>query len=252
LQPPQIDPGFRDLAALNQNEMSMSTGVRSLQNVDPKGNIEFATLNAFIQLSMTQLEPYTRNAEKCMAALGRMAFLWVMESGDTVEGYRMQTKSKTQLQGQQVDVGPEDFDPEHLHPSCTLIANTPTDKMQLANMFATLINAGAQIPWSEVVERLSLGFPEPLREKWQDEQLRTIALQDFSQKIQGQTAMNLQQIKEQLQASLKQAEQANASKREPMQPGGEGFDPAMMGSTGNEAAPNVVNRSAIEANNNGR
>lgn len=249
LQPPPMDPGFLQLSNNNQGAMALSTGIRYLQNVEAKGNIEFATLNAFVQLAMTQLEPYTRNAEKALAELGKMAFLWIKETKDVVPAYRTKTSAKNRQAGARIVMEPDRFDPEDLFITCELIPNTPTDKMQLVNMFATLKNAGAQIPWSEVIERLSFGFPEPLRERWQDEQVQLLALELFSEKMKGQVGLELQQIQGQLQMSLQQEAMANQPQGQPVQgqSQGQGFDTAQGGSSGAEMAPQMTQTAARQA-----
>jgi len=135
MQPQLLDPGFATLDAENQGEMAMSTGVRQLQAMESPSNVQYATINAMIQLAMSQLEPYTRNAEKAMIGLAKLAFLWVAETGDTVRAYRMNTESNTRPQAQQIAMSRGKFDPEQLFISCKFTPNAPTDKMQLISEY---------------------------------------------------------------------------------------------------------------------
>lgn len=222
LMPPPIDPALRELMANNSGRMGQSSGIKKLQNMDLAGSMQYSTMNAYIQLTMTALEPYKRTTEKAWEQAAKIMFMWIKETKDSVTGYRAKVNKSGQTKGDAITIGPEDFETEDLFISCELIANSPTDKMQLVNMYSSLKQAGAQVGWGELLERLGMGTPEVLKADWLKEQLEGVAMQNFVKDLEAKQQMQIQaatmQMQSQLQqeqaaqqAALQQAQQAQAA-----------------------------------------
>ena len=250
VSPPPLDPGVRELMDRNNASMGSGIGVKGLQNSDITGNVQFAAVNAQIQMGKTVLDPHVRNFEKTMAHLGRMMFKWVQYMDDTVTSYRNKT-TKSGTRGSKINVSPKDFDPDRLQIICELMANTPTDDMQRWNMFSGMLQTGLKIPQSEIVERLEMGDPNVLKQEFFKEKVEDMAFQLFQQQKQMELQMQQQQAQQAMQQQ--QAQQAQAAQAQqgggmvpPDQGGGspsfdqtqgQGYDPNQGGSSPMEAAP---------------
>lgn len=250
LIPPPIDQAFNQLSAEDQGRMSQSTSMQSLLSLgNNNNNVQFATINAIIQINMTQLESYKRTMEKALKGLGKMAFKWIKFVGKSETAYRPAPGGNGLMQGQQISIGPEDFDEETLFIEAKLIPNAPTDKMQLVNMAVQLKQAGFRIPDSEAIERLGYGNPEALAERWAQEQMEQTALQQFIKErdaeLQVQTQAAIMQLQLQSQGQPPQEQPPQQQGQAPVMPGGQGMNPAMGGSSPMEAAPDMT-RTAIE------
>jgi len=208
MQPPPIDTALTQLTATNSGRMSQSLGVRNLQSMQMSGNVQYSTMNAYIQLQMNALEPYKRTCEKAWEQAAEIMFYWVKETGDSVTGYRAKPKSEQKFKGEAITLGPEDFEIEDLHIACELIANTPTDKMQQVNMYSSLKQAGAQIGWGELLERLGMGNPEVLKQDWMTEQLENVAMQNFVEELKAKLQLQIQAQTMQMQSQLQQQQMA--------------------------------------------
>lgn len=226
LMPPPIDPALRELMASNANRMGQSVGIKKLQGMEMAGNVQYSTMNAYIQMQMTALEPYKRTTEKAWEQAAKIMFMWLKETGDKVMAYRDRVNKSGQAKGMAITVGPEDFETEDLFISCELIANTPSDKMQMVNMYSSLKQAGAQIGWGELLERLGLGTPEVLKQDWMTEQMEGVALQNFIEQLKAQQQMQVQAQQMQMQQAMQQeqAVQQQAMQQQaqpPQQPQGD-------------------------------
>lgn len=208
LVPPPIDAGLQQLAQTNAQRMGQAVGIRNLGLTDIAGNVQFSTVQAQIQLQLTALQPYKRTDEKALCHLALIMFKWIKYTGKSEIAYRTQkrVRKEGQVNGQQVLVGPDDFDPDEMIISCELLSNSPTDKQQMVNMYATLKQAGAQVSWGELLERLGMGNPEMLKQGWLDEQLEGAVLQDFVEKMQMQRQLQMQSQQMQMQHAMQQAQ----------------------------------------------
>jgi hypothetical protein len=232
--PPPIDPGIRELADRNTQKAASATGLKGLQNMNMVGNVQFASINAMIQVSKSTLDPYLTCYQHNAVELGRLAFLWVAKTGITVTAVRTKNKNieKGKVKGQKINIGPKDFEPRNMLILCELLTASPGDEMQRMNVFQTAKQVGLHIPDSEILERMNWGSPEVLEQQWLKEQIANLALQQF-QKMQD---MQLQMMASQMQAAMQQqmmAAQAPAQGQPPpdqmggaqMMPGGEANNP---------------------------
>jgi hypothetical protein len=242
-QTPPLDPAWSQLSAQDRAIMAQSTSIQTLQGVQPQSNVQFATVNAFIQLSLTSLEPYKRTVEKVLAAAAKMMFKWLKASEDRTGGielgYRTQP-TKTQRAGQKIAMSAADFDPDKMFITATLIPNTPTDRLQLANIALQLIQSGMPIPMAEHMERLGYSNPAILKQDWETEQVDKAALGAFIQQMQAMAQLQVQA--QQMQMQMAQQQQMAQSTPQPMLQGagGQGFNPAQGGTPPAEAAPQLT------------
>jgi len=209
LQPPPIDTAITQLASVNTDRISQNLGIRNLQSMQMSGNVQFSTMNAFIQLQMAALEPYKRTTEKAWEQAAEIMFMWVEKTKDTVTGYRTKSKGEgKKAAGASITMTADDFEIEDLHIKCELIANTPTDKMQQVNMYVALKNAGAKISWGELLERVLGVNPEIAERKWMDETIADLAFSNFSETLKAELQMQIQEKTMQMQSQLQQEQAA--------------------------------------------
>lgn len=255
LVPPPLDPAMTQLEAQNTAISGQTTGIKGLANIEIAGNVQYAAVQAVVKLHTTALVPYVRTWEKANAQLADMAFMWLSQGdGYTEIGYRTKSKGDGKDAGMGIVVSPKDFDSEDLFISCTAVANTASDKMQDANYYATLKNAGAHIAWKEVLEKLSEGNGDVLEAEWLDEQAVNTALQIKTAELQAQLQQKIKEMDMQMQMQQQQMQQAQQMQMQqaqmqaqqpqpqpqgpvppdesnPMIPGGQGMNAAMGGET---------------------
>jgi len=254
MSPPPIDPALSQLSGSNASRMSSSLGMRNLQSMEMSGNVQYSTLNAFIQLQMARLEPYKRTAEKAWEQAAEIMFYWVKETGDKLTAYRTKSKNEQKMKGMSLVVGPEDFEIEDLHIQCDLIANTPTDKMQQVNMYSALKGAGAQIGWGDLLERLGMGNPEILKQDWMNEQLEGVALQNYVEKLKAEIQMEIQakqmemqnQMQQQQQMQQMEMQQQAQGPQNAVIPNGQMNDPAAGGLPPMMSAPGMTQNQVMQ------
>lgn len=249
LIPRQLDPAFNELSAQDRTLMNSSTSIQQISNVSNSSNVQYATADLFMQISLTQLESYKRTFEKAWKELGILCFQWLKQADATEIGYRRADKGKPLARGEQIVVGPNDFVQDELFIECKLIANTPTNKMQLVNMAVQMKQAGLQVPDEEHIEKLGFGNPEALQERWFEEQTTLLAFQMFTEEQKAALQMMIAQKQAEMQmqmqnAALEASGQANPDQGQPVIPGGEGANTNNGGMPGVMSAP--IGRKALE------
>lgn len=203
--PPPIDPAMSQLSGANTAKSAQTTGIKGLASIEIAGNVQYAAVQAVINLHKTTLVPYVRTWEKAMSQLGDMCFMWLKSgNGYTEVVYRTQDEGAGRNKGDGITVTPDDFEPDDLFITCTAVANTLGDKMQEANFYATLKNAGAHIAWKEVLENLSLGNGDVLEAEWVDEQAMSIAVQMKTAELQAQLQQKIKEMDAQMQLAMAQ------------------------------------------------
>lgn len=234
VQPPPLDAAFQQLSAEDRSLMAQSTNIQALAGVTPSSNVQYATVQAFVDISVSQLAPYARTVEKILSGLGYMMFRWLKKADKTEVGYRMQNKSGQRVRGEKFNVGPEDFDIEKLFISVKLIANKPTDKLQQVNMMQMIKQAQLPIPDDELMEGMGFGHPKALEDRWEEQQIERAAMANFiqTQQAQSQLAIQQEQTRMQLEAQARMQQSQpnqNGPQTPPAVPGGEGMNPANGG-----------------------
>jgi hypothetical protein len=235
--PPPIDQGLQQLASLNSQRMGKSAGIKNLGLQDIAGNVQFSTVQAQVQLQLTALQPYKRTDEKALVQAAYLMFRWLDFADGTEVAYRKNPKKEGQFKGEGIALSKGDFDPDVMIISCELLSNSPTDKQQLVNMYSTLKQAGAQIAWGELLERLQLGNPEMLKQGWLDEQLEGSALKDFVDEQAAKLQLQVEQKKMEIQAALqqRQMQQQQQAQQAAQQPSPEQM--AMLAQQGGGSPP---------------
>lgn len=240
-----LDPAWNELSAQDRALMAQSTSIQTLAGVQPKSNVQFATVTAFVQLSLTALEPYKRTVEKVLAEIGGIAFKWMKAYGFSEMSYRTKPYQGKPV-GEKISMSIEDFDPESLFISATLMPNTPTDKLQNANIVTQLINSGLPIPDEEHMEKLGYPNVSALKAKWEEEQMEKIALKTISQMKELEVQLEAEKAKLAMMSSAGApppgggAGPAPTNPGQPMIPGGEANNPAMGGAPPAMSAPSLT------------
>lgn len=251
MSPPPIDPALSQLANTNIARLSQTTGMKGLSSIQVAGNVQYSAVQAVIQLHMTSLQPYVRTVEKANAQLGDLCFQWIKKAGST-EVYWRETKKGEGMKdrGMGATIEPNMFDPELLFIECRLIANAPTDKQQLFNMYAQLKQSGAHISWKYILDdKLNIGNGDVLEAEWLDEQAGDVALQQKIKQLDAQLQDQIKQRDADRQMQMQQQAQEQAQQMQqpqgqvapdqsnPMIPGGDGYNAAQGGQPTAPAMP---------------
>lgn len=261
-QPPPLDEGVFTLAGQVSQQVDSATGVKRLAGMDIGGNLQFSTVNALVDLQLTNIEPYKRLSEKAATGIVLTMFKWIKFTGDNVVGYRMKKSAPEQVQGEEIIMSPDDFDEDKLLLEVTFTSKS--DKMQMVNMVVQLKQAGFRVPDDEFLEKVGYKNPAVLADQWELQQLEQAALQEFIQERQMKQQLKMEEAQMQMQQAAQQeqmaAEQeammqqmaqdpnaqggmgqmANPDQGQPMMPGGQGFNGAMGGDSTMTAAPGMT------------
>lgn len=240
LMPPPLDPAFNELSGQDQSLMAQSVSIQNLSAVNPASNVQFATVQAWIQLALTDLEPYKRTDERFWAAIGKMAFRWLYKTDSVEIGYRSYDKGPQKKKGQKIMIDPKSFDPAKMFVTAKLLPNTPTDKTQLTNQALQLKQGGFPIPDEEAIERLGYGNPEALKARWQKEQIENKALANFFAMLDGQTQIMLQNAAMAMAQQQQMQQQPQQAPAPPIMPEGQAVNPAQGGMPPAMAAPEMT------------
>jgi hypothetical protein len=242
---PPLDPALREMMVINGQRGGSTVGIQNLGLMDIAGNVQFSTVQAQIQLQLTALQPYKRTAEKALVQTALLMFKWIKAADTSEVGYRTNVRSEGQFAGEGIMVEAQYLDPNSMIISCELLSNSPTDKQQLVNMYVTLKQAGAQVAWTELLERLGLGNPEQNKKMWLDEQLENAAMQNFVAEMQQAVQLKAQaaqmQMQSQMQMEQMQAQQMqNIPATDAINPEGANFDPNQGGQPPMMAEPGMT------------
>lgn len=231
--PPPLDQAVMTLSAEVDGQIESALGVKKLSSISG-ANQQFSTVQAIIDLHMTNLEPYKRASEKVVKQSIELMFKWLDFTGDTSTAYRLRKNSPEQITGEEILLTPDDFDLDNLIIKVTLI--NKNDKMQAANRITMLKQAGLRIPDAELLEEVGYVNPEILASKWEDEQLQNAALQLLIKKLQSQLDLETQaqQMQMQMEAQQAQMQQQMAAQQQAQQPP---QDPNAQGMNGQMANP---------------
>lgn len=223
--PPPLDPAVMTLSAEVDGQIESTLGVKKLSSISG-ANQQFSTVQAIIDLHMTNLEPYKRVSEKAIMQTVELMFKWGNFTGDTINAYRLQKRTLEQATGEEIPLSPDDYDLDNLIIRVELI--TKSDQMQAANRITMLKQAGVRIPDSELLEEVGYSNPEILASMWEDEQLQNAALQLLIKKLQSQLDLEVQAQQMQMQMQAQQAQ---------MQQQAQPQDPNAQGQMGQMANP---------------
>lgn len=239
---PQLDPGLREIVDRGRARITSTTGVKVLQNLDISGNLQYATVQALLQMALGQLTPQQNVAEKCLTQIGERMLEWIAFTGDKINAFYLQDygKVKTRRRGAQVSISPDEIDLESMTIKCKLMANTPTDKNQRVTT-AVLAHEKLGVPLNELTEDLGYGSPEIMESEFLKETIFRAVLQSF---IETQRAAAMQK-------AVPQQGQVPSQKGIPSPSqefiGGEGYNQAAGG-----ASPLTADRDLTRENVTGR
>lgn len=257
--PPPLDNGVFTLASQVSQQVDSATGVKRLAGMDIGGNLQYSTVNALIDLQLTNIEPYKRLSEKGATGIVLTMFKWIKFSGDDVVGYRTKKTIPEQIQGEEIIMTPDDFDFDKLLLEVTFTSKS--DKMQQINMISQLKQNGFRVPDAELLEKVGFKNPEVLADQWEVEQIQQAALQEFiqqrqmkqqlemeAQQMQMQAQMQQEQMMQQQEAMMAQdpnaqggmGQMANPDQGAQGMPSGQGFNAAMGGDPSMMANPGMT------------
>ena len=252
-QPSPIDPALSQLANTNIARLAQTTGMKGLSSIEVAGNVQYAAVQAVIQLHMTSLQPYVRTVEKANAQLGDLCFKWIDKTNSSEPYWREKKKGEGMKdRGMGGVVTKDKFDPDLLFIECHLIAKAPTDKQQLFNMYAQLKQAGAHVSWKHIIDdKLDIGNGDVLEADWLDEEAGNIAIQQKAKELDAELSEKMKQKDfERTMAAQQQAQQqaqpqgvqgeAPPEQGNPMMPGGQGFNAAAGGQPTAPAVPGAT------------
>jgi len=190
--PPPLDPAFNELSAQDRALAQGSTGLSSLGAIQSASNVQFATINALIQLRLSQLEDNKRCFERAGEQLARIMFRYMKGMDDMVVGYAM-ADGKGMMRGEEIGMNKDMFARmENLFATCVLMPNNPTDKLQRMNMITMALQSGLAIPQDEMIEGLGYGNPDALKTRWEKQILEQAALEAMKINVVEGAKMKLQ------------------------------------------------------------
>jgi hypothetical protein len=202
--PPPLDPAFNELSAQDRGLASRSVGLENLSGIQSASNVQFATINALIQLRLSQLEDNKRCFERAGEQLARIMFRYMNESDDMVVGYVAEDRDGMK-RGEEIGFDKDAFARmENLFANCILLPNNPTDKLQRMNMITMAKQAGLPIPDDEMLEGMGYGAPEALKERWEKQVIEMAVLEAIKLGIVEGERMKLQMQAQAAQMQMQQ------------------------------------------------
>jgi hypothetical protein len=262
MTPPPLDPGIRELMDRNSQKAASATGLKGLQNMSVVGNVQYASVNAMIQVSKSTLDPYLSCYQHNAVELGKLAFLWIKKTKISVVAHRAKDANpqKGKVKGQKIVLDPEMFDPRSMIIQCELLTTNTSDELQRMNVFSQAVQIGLPITKAEIAERMGWGNSEVLKQDWLKEKMEEIALTMYQKQKDLELQMTGEQKRMEIQMAAEQARLAQAQGAQPgqqpapegpegmvppeqmggaqMMPGGQGFDPNQQGLPPAMADPN--------------
>jgi hypothetical protein len=234
--------------------------LNELRNLQVGGRVQFAALNAQINIAKQVLDPYIRNFEKVAVEIAKLALLWVYKEGDTLTAYRQKSAKRdvpTMQKGAKINISKKDFDPKTIIIQCELMSNQSQDDMQRINVFSQARQLDLPVPAGFIVEQMGWGQEEVLKADWLQEKIEKMALDNFQKQQDAELQLMIQQKQMEMQQAQQQAQQAAAQPPQeppgmsPPQEGaggqpaldmaqGQGFNPESGGSVPAQAAPQMT------------
>lgn len=270
LPPAQLDPNAVNIVEALKQELTRTTGANVLADVTRAGTTPFATLNAMIQVAMSRLDVNRRDGALSCADDALLMLRWVDLTKVPLMSYRQTPKNMNiaganvmMNAGEQVVISAEDFDTDQIELSVDIKPKTPTDYQQQI-LTAIQLHDKMQVPYEYLLETLGFENVPLLRNQFKAESMDQSEFQTQLQLAAQQAAMQAQQE----QQAQQQQQQAQAGPNgEPMTSmpnagggisqsamgalgGGQGMNPAMMGTSPQQFAPGMT-REAISGQTQG-
>lgn len=256
LIPPPLDPGYDLLEAQMEAKMRSALGITNITQAQVS-NVQHATYDAQVKMWLLRFEPNKRTAEKYYEKLGYLMFRWAKKKNLPLLGTRMKSRKvggQLMMRGDELMVLPDDVDLDRLYIKCTILENSPTDVLQLANQISMFKQAGIRIPDDEYIERLDMGDPAILSERYEEQEIRNAELANAVKQIAQEADMKFAEFQAQLQAAVQAQIQAQMPPAPPgsapiaqQQPlpsdeamSGQGFNAAMGGLSPQAANPEIT------------
>lgn len=253
--PPMDNALFQMNESMN-SRVDSSLSVNKLASMSAGGNVQYSTVDAIINLNMNSLAPYQRAGEKALEQTCYLMLKWLEYTGDTLPALRTKTTKPEQIVGEQIMVSPETVSADDL--VVTVSLKSKTDKMQAANRISMIKQNGFKVPDASLLEDIGYENADILASVWEDEQLRSAALQLVIEEQKSQLQLKVQEATMQMQMQAQQAQMAqqqaaqdpnaqgpmgqmaNPDQSMPSAPQGQGFDAGMGGDPAMMAQPGMT------------
>lgn len=257
LPPAQLDPQALSVVQALQAELIQTTGANVLSDVTSAKTTPFATLNAMIQVAMSRLDINRRDGALSCADDAMLMLRWVDKTKVPLKSYRQQDKTMQaqgymmqMAAGDQVLVTADDFDVEDMELEVEIKPKTPTDYQQQI-LSAIQLHDKLQVPYEYLLETLGFDNVPLLRSQFQAEQLNNAEMQGQVQMI-VQQMMQAQQPQQPQEPGTQMPNAGSGISQSAMGAlgGGQGMNPAMMGSSPQQFMPGMT-REAISGQTQG-
>ena len=260
LNPPVIDQNLLLLFDRLEGAAHQLTGLRALAELDNPSGTAYATVNAQIKQATTALAPAKKLSERALSNIAEVMLRWSAHTGDDIVGYGQRDSNL----GSEIRIKNDEIDPDEIYVSVSLEHHIPTDELQQINA-ATIMMKEMGISFIDAAKKVGISNPEEYLKRKEQELLNQTALQNEIRKMNAQTDIEIAQMQADFQASIQppvppedmggmnpesesQARLAGngfaptrtgAPRREAqsLAAEGQGFNPAMMGTTANELNP---------------
>ena len=255
--PYPLDPAFNELSNQMRARMNQSLAIQNVSQVQVS-NVQHSTLDAQIKMWLMQFEPNKRCAEKYYERLAHLMFMWAKKKDKVLTAWRMYSSGGKAGKGSQIMITADQINLDALYVKCKILANNPTDVMQVTNSIVAIKQAGIRVPDKEFIEQFDMGDPEMLGEEYEKQEIRTGALQYKLKKMINKADSEMQAeliaFKAQMEAAM-QAQMAGAGTPPgasggtvPAEQGlptdamtsGQGFDAAQGGESPQAAVPEIT------------
>lgn len=268
LPPAQLDPQALNVVQALQSELTRTTGANVLSDVTSAATTPFATLNAMINIAMSRLDVNRRDGALSCADDALLMLRWVDKTKVPLMSYRQNPKSMAMMgqnvmmqMGEQVLITADDFDADQCEIQVDIKPKTPTDYQQQI-LSAIQLHDKLQVPYEYLLETLGFDNIPLLRNQWKAEQMNNAQLQTQIQVMSQQAMMQAQQEAQGQQSQTgpngePMTEMPNPGAEGISQSamgalgGGQGMNPAMMGSSPQAFAPGMTRESISGATQGG-
>jgi hypothetical protein len=221
----QFDQGLVAIVDRLGSALDKSTVSRILQNADIPSGTAFSTLNLATQTAVGALKPYKALAEQALADVGILMLEWVHYSKIPAFAWGVDNDNM----GKEIEIKPEEIDPEYLVLDVELTPDVPTDRASRINSAAIAMRE-LNYPNENALEDIGVTDPQKALRTRKYEML-----QDFMMQIQMQQMMQMQaaqqmQMQQPAPGTPPGVENAN----------GQGFNPAAGGQPAQGIAPEAT------------
>lgn len=253
--PTTVDPqAFQVLQGID-TDLAGSTSASAIGDVGRYANTAFSTFNGIMQVEISKLNPQRDIIQDTIADECQLMCEWVKFTKKPLQSWREEPAKigdRTLPRGQEIQIGENDFDLFRTFIKCVITPETPTDRMQQANVIDKLIAWGMSA--EEALEMMNVPHAALQKDKRALEILKDGKVQALVTKANalatGEAQVVTQTKLAQIQAATLAQQQAGAQgggQTPPAEPppsaysgmSGEGVNPAGGGTPPIQGAPGM-------------